>query len=318
VTNARRIFFITILLSLPVLAYAQDGNDIQKSSSQSSKGVRVITVPVSSRNKNKRRAEEGQNIDLALQEDGEEQQVLSIRDIGTNPIALAVLIQDDLTSTAANEIKPIATFINSLPEGSRVMVGYIGGGSLSVRQKFTTDLKKASGALRIPTSSQSSSTLNPFIQIREALKRFETLPTGRRAVLVISDGLDLRNGVDSSAPGNSLDLDRTIAEAQRRSVAVYAIFNPSVVSASLRNTFIENNGQSALQRLTEETGGRLYAQGFGAPVSFDPFLDQLGESLSRQFAITYLSTHAKKGFHKINIRSNRTDIELDYPHGYSF
>ena len=41
------------------------------------------------------------------------------------PINLAVLIQDDLTSQVSNEIQATRDFIKSLPKGSQVMVGYI-------------------------------------------------------------------------------------------------------------------------------------------------------------------------------------------------
>ena len=66
------------------------------------------------------------------------------------PINLAILIQDDLTSQVGNELGVTADFIRSLPRGSRVMVGYITTGSLQVRQPFTNDLNKAAQSLRIP------------------------------------------------------------------------------------------------------------------------------------------------------------------------
>ena len=66
------------------------------------------------------------------------------------PLNLAVLIQDDLVSQVGNELGVTRDFIRSLPQGSKVMVGYITTGSLQVRQPFTTDLEKAAQSLRIP------------------------------------------------------------------------------------------------------------------------------------------------------------------------
>ena len=54
-------------------------------------------------------------------------------------------------SQVGNELGVTRDFIRSLPEGSRVMVGYITTGTLQVRQPFTTDLEKAAKSLRIPT-----------------------------------------------------------------------------------------------------------------------------------------------------------------------
>ena len=81
------------------------------------------------------------------------------------PLNLAVLIQDDLVSQVGNEIGVTKDFIRSLPEGSRVMVGYITTGSLQVRQPFTTDLDKAAKSLRIPIASRGSSAFNPYVEV---------------------------------------------------------------------------------------------------------------------------------------------------------
>ncbi|HEY5837844.1 MAG TPA: hypothetical protein VIT19_02335, partial [Pyrinomonadaceae bacterium] len=62
------------------------------------------------------------------------------------PLNIAILIQDDLTSQVANEISTTKEFIRSLPQGSRVMVGYITAGRLQVRQSFTTDLNRAANS----------------------------------------------------------------------------------------------------------------------------------------------------------------------------
>src|SRR4029078_3952810 len=120
---------------------------------------------------------------------------------GIEPLNLAVLIQDDLISQVGNEIGVTKDFIRSLPEGSRVMVGYITTGTLQVRQPFTTDLDKAAKSLRIPLASRGSSAFNPYVEVLEALKKFDNTWTNANAVLLISDGLDTSRGFDSSAAG---------------------------------------------------------------------------------------------------------------------
>lgn len=317
-TRNRNFLFTLIILISCCEAGAGQSTDSARPRNDKQKGVRVVTIPASTRTKGKSQSEEGQTIDFAVLENGEEQKILSIRGIGANPLSLAVLIQDDLVSSVSNDIPAIREFIKSLPKGSRVMVGYMRGGALEVRQKFSSDLDHAASTLRIPIGFQSSAPSSPYQQIREGLKKFESLPTGRRAMLVVSDGLDTRNGLDSTAPGLSLDLDRAINEAQRRSVAVYSIFAPTVSSEALRNRLFTSNGQGSLAKLDEDTGGRLYSQGLSVPVSFKPFLEDISEALSRQFAITYLSTHSQKGFHRIELKANRTDIQLDYPRGYLY
>jgi hypothetical protein len=127
--------------------------------------------------------------------------------------------------------------------------------------------------------------------------------------------LDISRGVDSSAPGQSIDLDRAIAEAQRRSVAIYSIFAPP--AGILGNQLLVTNGQSCLQKLSDETGGRAFFQGTAAPVSFDPFLKEISSTLDRQIALTYLSTHPEKGFHRLDIKPLDHDVEIRHPSGFT-
>lgn len=281
------------------------------------KGVRSVTIPVTVHlPKGQDQREEVSSIDvLRVYEDGELQETLTIRGEAQSPLTLAVLIQDDLVSTVSLEIAGIAEFIRRLPPGSRVMVGYLRAGSLGVRQKFTHDLEKAANALRIPLGSSAGTPYNPFTQLRDALKRFEGQPIGRRAVLLISDGLDLSRGVSSSTPSQSLDLQLAINEAQRRGVAVYSIYSPTAGGTGGASSLI-GNGQSSLLRLTNETGGYAFFQGLSAPVSFKPYLRDLSTMLMRQFALTYLSTHTSKGFHRIRIESNLSEGNIRHPSGY--
>jgi VWFA-related protein len=197
------------------------------------------------------------------------------------------------------------------------MVGYINTGTLDVRQRFTADLERAVSALRVPIGSASAAPYNPYVEIIEGVKRFEAMPKGRRALLVVSDGLDISRGFDSSSPTQSVDLQRAIKEAQRQAVAVYSFYAPSVTSNQPGNFRLISNGQSSLERLSDETGGRAFFQGTGAPVSFDPYLKELAGTLSRQLALTYLSTHPNKGYHRIEVKSGNDDIKIEHPSGYT-
>ena len=284
-------------------------------SSAPSPNVRSVTIPVTLRLREPRAQTEIQPIEfLRVFEDGEEQEILSLRGGVRSPLSLALLVQDDLTSSVAVDVKNLSHFVRRLPPGSRVLVGYLRGGALQVRQRFTTDLERAARSVRPPVGSSSVAPASLYQQTIEALRRFESQPAGRRAVLLVSSGLDLSRGLDSSSPGQQPDLQRAIAEAQRRGVAVFALYAPSAGGGSA----LSLNGQGALQRLAGETGGRAYFQGLGAPVSFDPFLRDIGAMLPRLFALTYLSTHADRGgFHEIKIVADLKDGEIMHPKGYT-
>jgi hypothetical protein len=202
---------------------------------------------------------------------------------GIEPLNLAILIQDDLISQVGNEIGVTREFIRSLPEGSRVMVGYITAGTLQVRQPFTTDLEKAAKSLRIPVASRGSSAFNPYVEVLEALRKFDSSWTNANAVLLISDGLDTSRGFDSTAAGHTIDIERAISNANKRHISVFSFYAPSVGLTS-HSRLAASYGQSSLNRLSNETGGRAFFQGTTGFVTFDPYFAKLRETLNRQYA----------------------------------
>ncbi len=199
------------------------------------------------------------------------------------PLNIAILIQDDLTSRVGNELGVTRQFIRSLPSGSRVMIGYITAGSLQVRQPFTNDLDKAAKALRIPMASTSASAYNPYVEVIEALKKFDRSWNGHNAVLLISDGLDTSRGFDSTAAGHTLDIDRTITEANRRNVSIFSFYAPSVGLTS-SSYVAASYGQSSLNRVSDKTGGRAFFQGTTGFVTFDSYFTRLTRELNRVYA----------------------------------
>jgi VWFA-related protein len=279
--------------------------------------VRAVTIPITVRTRAGQVQENLGAADFTIREDGEDQRVLSVRamDVAT-PISVAVLTQEDVVSSIGLNLESIRKFIRSLPANSRIFVGSIRSGTLEVRQKFTPNLERAAAAVRPPTGFSSSAPFNPYVEVIEALKRFQALPAGRRAILLISDGLDASRGLDSASPSQSIDLERAINEAQRASVAVYSFYAPTATTIN-GSSILVSYAQGSLQRLSDETGGRAFFQGTGVPVSFDPFLRELITSLSHQLAVTYLSTHPDKGFHRIKILSDRSGIEINHPAGYT-
>jgi len=201
----------------------------------------------------------------------------------SEPLNLAVLVQDDLISQVGNELGVTREFIRALPSGSRVMVGYITTGTLQVRQPFTSDLDKAARSLRVPRSSTSASAFNPYVEVIEALKNFDANWKGKNAVLLISDGLDTSRGFDITSSAHTTDLERAIKHANERNVAVYAFYAPSVGLTS-RSRLAASYGQNSLNRLADDTGGKAFFQGTTGFVTFDSYFKNLKRTLNEQYA----------------------------------
>ena len=283
--------------------------------------VRTVTIPISIFTKKELRDKQPEEFvqaeQLIVREDKEQQEILSIRSVSTTPLSIAFLIQEDLTSNFNLQIKDIQDFIRDLPSGTRVLVAYMRSGGIEMRQRFTDDLDRAARSLRIVSGSAAFAPRSPYDSLDDVLGRFDAVPTGRRAVLLFSDGVDTTQGLNLASVTQSFDLERAILKAQRKGVAVYSFYSPTALTDD-RGSILVLGGQGALEKLAEETGGRAFANGSIAPVSFMPFFRDMVLALNRQFALTYLSTHMKKGYHKVQVQSTNPEVKIEHPSGYYY
>jgi hypothetical protein len=124
----------------------------------------------------------------------------------------------------------------------------------------------------------------------DLIKRWPEGPV-RREILMVSDGID-RFG--DGGPSNPY-VDSAIEEAQRAGVIIYSIYAPGV--GHYGHSFWRMNwGQNYLSQISDETGGESYYLGFGAPVSFAPYLDDLNHRLTRQYLLNVSRQAGKKGW----------------------
>lgn len=311
-TNRRWITSLGIVLLCSPFAAAQKDPEKQR--------VRTVSIPISIFTKTELeqgKTEELLQVDrIIVNENNAEQQILSIRSRTDVPLSLAILIQDDLTSDFNLQIRDLARFVEQLPRGTRVMVGYMRAGSLDVRQKFTEDLAKAAKSFRVVFSDPSVAPRSPFDSVSEALDRFDALPSGRRAILMVSSGLDLSSGLSFASPGMSTDLQAAIRKAQRKNVVVYSIYGSTALANSVRLGTLA--GQASLAVLADDTGGRLFSSGTITPINFEPYLRQLGVLIGRQFLLTYLSENMKKGYYRVQVKSTNPEVKIEHPKGYYY
>lgn len=251
--------------------------------------------------------------DFTVSENGQKQQVMTVKRGAEAPLSFAVVIQDDLVSRVSNEIQCIKDFMRHLPEGSRVMTAYISAGSLRVTQAFTSDRARAAESLRIVAGSTGVSPFSPYTQVSDALKLFDSEPAGRHVLLLVSDGLDLSTGFRNASPLFTPYLEQAVREAQRRGVAVFPFYAPSAGMTSWSRLAI-NYGQGSLNRLADETGGMAFFSGTDF-VTFDPYFSELGEMLARQWVITFRSSTTGSEFRRIEV-STDYDVHLLHAPGY--
>ena len=75
----------------------------------------------------------------------------------------------------------------------------------------------------------------------------------------------------------------TISEANKRGVSIFSFYAPSVGLTS-HSRIAASYGQSSLNRVSDETGGKAFFQGTSGFVTFNSYFSRLRETLNRQYA----------------------------------
>src|SRR4029077_11631956 len=193
---------------------------------------------------------------------------------------LAVLIDESLDSNVASQWDDLRAFFAAQPDTTYISVAYARNGAANLVQDFTNDHELAGKALRIPIGSGGAFS-SPYLSLLDMMKRWPS-SDDRRSILLFSSGIDyFRGGFGPRSP----DLDPAIERAQKQNINIWSIYAPDAGHRS-RGFFRASTAQSNLSQLSDETGGEFYALGLGAPVTFKPYLDEIGMHLSNQYLLT--------------------------------
>ena len=145
---------------------------------------------------------------------------------------------------------------------------------------------------------------------------------GRKAVIVLSDGVDR---------GSKVSLDRAIEAAQRSDTVVYSILFKDEDRSYDRGfgggwgghhggggRFPQEDrpdGKKILERMSKETGGRLFEVSKKQPV--DQIYTQIADELRYQYELGYTPDRADlTGYHKIHLATKQKDLEVQAREGY--
>ena len=141
--------------------------------------------------------------------------------------------------------------------------------------------------------------------------------TGRKAFIVLSDGVDVRS---------EASMGTAIEYAQRADTLIYSIVfahhvyvaHPAVIAS---NEIYLLKGRKAMQRLARETGGGYFVVSKSEPI--EKIYAQIEDALRNQYSIGYVSdrpvTITKDGsadYRKIHLGTKRTDLAVQSREGY--
>jgi hypothetical protein len=188
---------------------------------------------------------------------GKEEPLTGWSPIPPNGVQIALLIDDGLRESVGRELPALKSFVNGLPPGTQIFIGYMRNGTVVAAQPFTTDHAAAAANFRLPLGSAGVSA-SPYFCLSEFVKHWPTdTRNGARFVMMITNGVDPYNGSTSVMNQDSPYVQEAITDAQRAGVSVSSIYYADAGFRGGRGSF---SGQSYLSQTGDDTGGRAYYQ----------------------------------------------------------
>ena len=260
--------------------------------------------------------------DITIKVDNRISPLTNLTSVPPNGVQVALLIDDGLRSMVGSEMNNLRAFLNSLPQGTEVFVGYMQNGRVvaaSDMPGFTTDRAAAGQTLHIPTGLPGASA-SPYFCLSDFVKNWPNGAEGQRdpqsaqpahkarIVLMITNGVDPYNGSTSITNQDSPYVAAAVTDAQRAGVPVYSIYYADA-GFRRRGNF---SGQSYLSQMAQGTGGTTYYQGAGSPVSLAPFLKQFQNAVAETYVATF-SVDGNKKMVSLKLSTTLPKTKLNAP-----
>jgi hypothetical protein len=222
---------------------------------------------------------------------------------------LFVLLDDSTRSSSlGTHLQELKTFLGSLPGATQVAIGYMRNGTFGLTQAFTADHQKAIAGLRLPESLPGANG-SPYFAISELVNHWPSKePTHRRAVLVLTDGIDRYYG---SPDLDDPYVDAAVHDALKQGVMLYTIYLRGAGYYG-NSAFITNLAQSHLMEIAQDTGGFAYFETFSDPVAIAPFLSDLETRFENQYRVRFEPVSGK-GVEHVKVRTETPGLKVEAP-----
>ena len=249
--------------------------------------------------------------DVTVTEGGSPVPVTALSRLAGNLANMQLFIYlDDSTrsSSLGVQLGQLKEFVRALPASTQVAIGYMHNGTYALTQAFTTDHLAAARSLRLPTA-QPGENGSPYFALSDLAKHWPSqAATGRRAVLMLTDGVD--RYFDNSEVDDPY-VDAAIRDTLQHGIAVYSIY---LRGAGLygRGAWTTNFAQSRLNQVSDQTGGYAYFEDFTDPVEITPFLNDFQDRMDHQYRITFQALN-KRGTQSVKLWTELPDVKIAAP-----
>jgi hypothetical protein len=227
-------------------------------------------------------------------------------------LELFILIDEASSPRLGSNLDDFRTFINAQPPTTSVGVGYMRNATVQIVQNLTADRAAAAKAIRLPLGS-AGAYASPYLSVIDLMKRWPDTQN-RREVIMVTDGIDrARGGPRWRGLTNNPDVDSAGQVAMRTGTVIHTIYAPG--SGRLhRNYWEATNGQMAIAKLSDITGGESFFLGLQSPVSFKLYLDDLQKVLDNRYWLSFSAKPGTKpGLQYVTLSTEVAGVEFSAP-----
>jgi VWFA-related protein len=261
--------------------------------------------------------------DFTIAEDGKQQQIKYFNRETDLPLTIGLLVDVsasqgnliDIERNAASQFfgsvlrKKDLAFLISFGSDAELLQDYTSSPQLLRKGLDGLQVNSDVGGLQpgpVPTIDQPRGTIlydAVYLAAAEQLKG----QVGRKVLILITDGED---------QGSRYKIEKAIEAAQRADAIIYGFYYVDRGFYAQNGFGFGGTSDSALKRLAEETGGRVFH--IDRKTTLQDAFNQLQDEMRSQYAIGYTPTNAVKdgSFRRIDIRTMNKDWKVQARKGY--
>jgi len=293
---SRSLWLFAIVLLISPIVHAQDDDDVVRVNTD------LVVLNVTVTDKNGQYVKALKKSDFKVYEDGKEVPASAIASFAFQdaPYAAVVLLDSSGSMETRFSLARSAAirFLDGLREEDVAAV-YRFDSKVERVQEFSAgrDLAPIAYAIR----AKGMTTLNDAIV--EASKALTDRPEPRRAIVVLSDGMDTYSKASS---------DKAVESALAVGASIFAVDMSSLDTPGFAN----RQSAASLKGFADKTGGRFVATG-GGQVLRDAFAG-IADELGHQYTIAYRPSNiARDGkWRTLEVKVDREDLTVRSRKGY--
>jgi len=292
----RSLWLLAIVLLISPIVHAQDDDDVVRVNTD------LVVLNVTVTDKNGQYVKALKKSDFKVYEDGKEVPASAIASFAFQdaPYAAVVLLDSSGSMETRFSLARSAAirFLDGLREEDVAAV-YRFDSKVERVQEFSAgrDLAPIAYAIR----AKGMTTLNDAIV--EASKALTDRPEPRRAIVVLSDGMDTYSKASS---------DKAVESALAVGASIFAVD----MSALDTPGFANRQSAASLKGFADKTGGRFVATG-GGQVLRDAFAG-IADELGHQYTIAYRPSNTTRDgkWRTLEVKVDREDLTVRSRKGY--